>query len=241
MRIDKLLAELNFGTRTEIKKEIRAGLLEVNGIIIRQPDFHVTPSRDAVSYRGMPVIYTEYEYYLLNKPAGYVSATKDNVYPTVMELLTGTVRPDLFPVGRLDVDTEGLLLITNDGQLAHFLLSPKRHVDKIYFARIAGLVTAEDAAAFLEGVDIGEKAPTLPARLEILSADARNGTSEIRITLHEGKFHQIKRMFRAIGKEVTYLKRIAMGALILDEDLPPGGYRQLTAQETAALKEYMPL
>lgn len=241
MRIDKLLAELNFGTRTEIKKEIRAGLVKVNGVIIKQPDLQVTPEKDAISYRDTPVIYHEYEYYLLNKPAGYVSATKDNVYPTVMELFTGTVRPDLFPVGRLDVDTEGLLLITNDGQLAHFLLSPKRHVDKVYFARIAGLVTQKDTAVFLEGVDIGEASPTLPAKLEILSADAESGTSEIRITLHEGKFHQIKRMFQAVGKEVTYLKRIAMGALVLDEGLPPGGYRQLTAKETAALKEHMPL
>ena len=241
MRIDKLLAGLNFGTRTEIKKDIRAGLVKVNGILIRQPDYQVTPAKDTVSYRDIPVIYTEYEYYLLNKPAGYVSATRDNVYPTVMELLTDTVRPDLFPVGRLDVDTEGLLLITNDGQLSHFLLSPKRHVDKVYFARIAGLVTPEDTAAFLEGVDIGEAAPTLPAKLEILSIDADSGTSEIRITLHEGKFHQIKRMFQAVGKEVTYLKRIAMGSLVLDESLPPGGYRHLTAEETAALKEHIPL
>lgn len=241
MRIDKLLAGLNFGTRTEIKKDIRAGLVKVNGILIRQPDYQVTPTMDIVSYRDIPVIYTEYEYYLLNKPAGYVSAKRDNVYPTVMELLTDTVRPDLFPVGRLDVDTEGLLLITNDGQLSHFLLSPKRHVDKVYFARIAGLVTPEDTAVFLEGVDIGEAAPTLPAKLEILSIDADSATSEIRITLHEGKFHQIKRMFQAVGKEVTYLKRIAMGSLVLDESLPPGGYRHLTAEETAALKEHIPL
>lgn len=236
MRIDKLLAETGFGSRSEIKKALKAGIVNINDVVVKNADFQVTPDIDRIYYQGKPVVYSKFEYYLLNKPAGYVSATKDNVYPTVMELLPETIREDLSPVGRLDVDTEGLLLITNDGKLAHRLLSPKRHVDKIYYAHIAGIVTKEDADAFSHGIDIGEDKLTLPAVLTILSTDHITNTSEIEITLHEGKFHQVKRMFHAVGKEVIYLKRISMGSLVLDESLPAGTCRPLTGQEIADLK-----
>ncbi len=237
MRIDKLLAGQGLGTRSEIKKNIREGLATVNGLVIRQADFKVEPGRDKITYKGQTVAYEKYEYYLLNKPAGYVSATEDSVYPTVIELITDTLRTDLFPVGRLDVGTEGLLLITNDGQLSHRLLSPKRHVDKLYFAKIEGIVTEQDIAAFAQGLNIGEEKPTLPAKLQILSVDEKKGSSEIRVTLQEGKYHQVKRMFQAVGKEVTYLQRIAMACLTLDSSLPLGSFRRLTEEEIAALKQ----
>ena len=172
--------------------------------------------------------YAEFEYYMLNKPAGCVSATSDNLHKTVLELIDTKVRKDLFPVGRLDIDTEGLLLITNDGALAHQLLSPKKHVDKTYYAEIEGMITNEDVVAFKEGLDIGENTLTLPAKLVILES----GTiSKIEVTIQEGKYHQVKRMFEAVGKRVVYLKRLSMGTLTLDETLKPGEYRQLTPEE----------
>ena len=171
---------------------------------------------------------------MLNKPAGCVSARTDETSQTVLELLPEKKRRDLFPVGRLDKDTEGLLLITNDGQLAHRLLSPKRHVDKCYEADIQGCVTKEHVNMFLSGLDIGEEKKTLPAILEILK---QGDVSKVRVTIQEGKFHQVKRMFHAIGYEVLYLKRISMGSLKLDESLKPGEYRLLTEQELAKLKK----
>ncbi len=234
MRLDKLLAELNYGTRTEVKKDLKAGIVRVNDVVITKGDFQVNPDADVITYQGTPVVYCAYEYFMLNKPQGYVSATKDNVYPTVMELVPDAIRSDLAPVGRLDVDTEGLLLITNDGQLSHKLLSPKLHVDKTYYAEIDGIVTTEDITAFLNGLDIGEDKLTLPAKLEILETDT--STSKIHVTLHEGKFHQVKRMFQAVGKSVTYLKRISMGSLTLDKHLALGEARPLTKEELQALK-----
>lgn len=236
MRLDKLLAEAGFGTRTEIKKALKAGIFRVNDAVIKKADYQVNPETDKIYYQGEPVIYKEFEYYLLNKPAGYVSATRDNVYPTVMELIPDTIKDNLAPVGRLDVDTEGLLLITNDGQLAHRLLSPKRHVDKVYYADIDGIVTDADVTAFSKGLDIGEDKPALPAKLTIIATNSDKNTSQVEVTLHEGKFHQVKRMFHAIGKEVTYLKRISMGSLHLEETLPVGACRALTEQEIKELK-----
>lgn len=235
MRIDKLLSETGAGTRSEIKKILKAGSVKVNGRIIKNGDYKVTPETDEIVCQGKSVRYKAFEYFLLNKPTGYVSATKDNVYPTVMELIPDAIRSDLFPVGRLDVDTEGLLLITNDGQLSHRLLSPKKHVDKVYYAEIDGIVTDEDVAAFAAGLDIGEASPTLPAKLRILSTDIPRGSSKIQVTLHEGKFHQVKRMFQAVDKEVTFLKRIAMGSLRLDDSLAPGQCRELTQAEVQSL------
>ena len=171
---------------------------------------------------------------MLHKPAGYISATEDKKLDTVLELLPENTRSDLFPVGRLDRDTEGLLLLTNDGKLAHYLLSPKRHVDKTYYARIQGQVKPEHVQTFLEGLDIGDEKKTLPADLRILKSGPE---SEIEVTIREGRFHQVKRMFEAIGCEVTYLKRLSMGSLKLDENLQTGACRPLTEEELRRLKE----
>lgn len=234
IRLDKYLADMGIGTRSAIKNEIRKRAVSVNGNTAVKPELKIEPDRDEVCYRGTPISYEPYVYYMLYKPKGCVSATKDNVYPTVLSYIENPTGYDLFPVGRLDVDTEGLLLITNDGVLAHELLSPKKHVPKTYYAKVEGLVTQQDAERFLEGVDIGEEQKTLPAELVIEKAGE---ISEIRLTITEGKFHQVKRMFEAVGKHVTYLKRISMGNLRLDENLSPGTYRKLTAEEIQELKE----
>ncbi len=170
---------------------------------------------------------------MLNKPAGVVSATRDPKEPTVLDLILDKRRKDLFPVGRLDKDTEGLLLITNDGALSHSLLSPRKHVDKTYYAKVEGLVTEEHVRLFAQGVDLGEEKPALPAVLEIQEAGE---TSLVLVTLREGRYHQVKRMFQALGCEVRYLKRLSMGSLRLDESLKPGEYRKLTEEELENLK-----
>ena len=232
MRLDKLLTELGTGSRSEVKKYIRLGLVTVNGEVIKKPEQKVDEKNDVVCFRGNQLTYTEYEYYLFHKPAGCVTATEDNLHRTVMDYLTDTTRHDLFPVGRLDLDTEGLLLITNDGALAHELLSPTKHVSKVYFAKIDGNVTEKDVNLFKNGVDIGEEKPTKPALLEVLHS---GNISEVRLTITEGKFHQVKRMFEAVGKKVTYLKREAMGPLVLPDDLALGEYRPLTEEELQEL------
>ncbi|MGI6018116.1 MAG: pseudouridine synthase [Marvinbryantia sp.] len=234
MRLDKLLATAGTGTRSEVKGLIRKGQVTVNGEICKKADEKVDVDTDRVTVNGKEVSYSKYEYHLLYKPAGCVSATKDNVHQTVLDYISSDRKGELFPVGRLDLDTEGLLLITNDGELAHQLLSPGRHVPKTYYAKINGKVTQEDAEVFTRGIDIGEEKPTLPAVLRILTAGE---VSEIELTICEGKFHQVKRMFHAIGKEVTYLKRISMGSLVLDKTLPVGGSRRLTKTEIEELKK----
>lgn len=236
MRLDKYLAEMGCGTRSEVKKQIRKSAVTVNGETVRDVDFKVDETKDVVCVNGQQISYVSMEYYMLNKPAGVVSATEDKRDQTVIDLIADKKRKDLFPVGRLDKDTEGLLLITNDGKLAHDLLSPKKHVDKTYYARIKGKVTDEDVKIFANRVNIGtdeEKEWTLPARLEILKSGEE---SEVRLTIREGKFHQVKRMFQAVGKEVTYLKRESMGSLHLDESLKKGAYRLLTEDEIKGLK-----
>ena len=245
VRLDKFLADAGKGTRSEVKKFIQKGLVQVNGLAARKPELKVDPEKDQVILAGETITAApEFVYYLLNKPAGCVSATEDRHDSTVMEYVPSD-RKGLFPVGRLDKDTEGFLLITDDGPLAHELLSPKKHVDKIYYAKVSGKVTEEDVVKLAEGVDIGEKDLTRPARLEILStwesgtesAEAgKNWESEIRLTIHEGKFHQVKRMMEALGKKVTYLKRLSMGPLALPSDLPTGKYRSLTEKELELLK-----
>lgn len=233
MRLDKYLADMGIGTRSEVKQHIHKGLVSVNGALPTGPNQHVQPGADEIFYQGEPVSYQEYEYFMLNKPQGCVSAVTDPQHQTVLDLIDKKNRKDLFPVGRLDRDTEGLLLITNNGRLCHNLLAPGKHVPKTYFARISGNVTDEDTAQFAKGINIGEQRDTLPAELQILSHD---GTfSEITLTITEGKFHQVKRMFQAVGKEVVYLKRISMGNLKLDESLQPGEYRQLTEEEIRLL------
>ena len=230
MRLDKYLAEMGVGTRQEVKKQIRQGKAAVNGTVVKAADTKIDETSDEVTICGRNISYVSYEYYMLNKPGGVVSATEDRRDTTVIDLIKEKKRKDLFPVGRLDKDTEGLLLITNDGDLAHRLLAPKKHVDKVYYAKIDGMVTEEDVKRFAEGIDIGaeEEEMTRPAKLDIMKSAEE---SEIRLTIHEGKFHQVKRMFLAVGKEVTYLKRERMGTLCLDENLKPGEYRLLTEEE----------
>lgn len=231
IRLDKYLADMGVGTRQEVKKYMKQGRVTINGEVIKKPETKVDTDHSNVCFDGREVAYAKYEYYMLNKPAGVISATEDNRCETVIDLIESKKRKDLFPVGRLDKDTEGLLLITNDGALAHRLLSPKKHVDKCYFARIEGKVTEEDVSAFSKGVNIGtaeEEEWTMPGELVVLKSDE---ISDIRLTIQEGKFHQVKRMFQAVGKEVIYLKRERMGRLVLDESLELGEYRELTDEE----------
>lgn len=232
LRLDKYLADMGIGTRSEVKKAIGKGLVQVNGSVVKKTETKLDTDKDEVMYCSNPVSYAEYEYYMLNKPAGVISATQDKREQTVVDLIADRRRKDLFPVGRLDRDTEGMLLITNDGALAHRLLSPDKHIDKVYYARVRGAVTEKDAEVFRNGVDIGEDRPTLPAELHILSS---GDESEIELTIREGKFHQVKRMFQAVGKEVVYLKRLRMGPLSLDGTLKPGQYRKLTQKELEEL------
>lgn len=240
MRLDKLLAHTGFGTRKEVKKIIKDKYITVNGEIVRNPGTKVDPDVDDVRVGGTQIYYEEFVYYMLNKPAGVISATEDFIHETVLDLLdpSDSVQ-EPHPVGRLDIDTEGLLILTNDGQLTHQLTSPKKEVDKEYYAEIAGIVTKEDVEKFAEGVFIDDEEPfeALPAELEIIDIIEEDNASVIHVTVHEGKFHQVKRMFLAVGKEVTYLKRIRMKELVLDESLPLGEYRRLTDEELARLKE----
>jgi 16S rRNA pseudouridine516 synthase len=231
--LDKVLAHLGYGTRKEIKKMVKEGRIQVNGDRAKDPGLHVWPQRDRIEVDGVPVYYREFIYLMMNKPQGILSATEDPSARVVVDLLQPehrAFRP--FPVGRLDKDTEGLLLLTNDGQTAHQLLSPKKHVPKTYFARIHGRVTEADVTAFREGVVLDDGYRTLPGELKILHAGEE---SMIELTIYEGKFHQVKRMFEAVGKKVTYLKRLSMGPLTLDETLSPGDYRELTDEEVARL------
>lgn len=234
MRLDKFLAEAGLGSRKEVKQLIKKGQITVNQQIEKSDKKQVDPVKDRIEYRGELLHYQEFYYYVLHKPAGVVSATEDQRDQTVMDLFSAKdYRSDLFPVGRLDKDTEGLLLITNDGKLAHELLSPKKHVEKEYYAEVSGVMTAEDQQQFTEGITLDGEL-TLPAELSI--DEVTGETSKVRIILHEGKFHQVKRMVKSCGKEVTYLKRIRMGGLTLPQDLAKGKYRLLTEDELRRLK-----
>lgn len=235
IRLDKYLADMGCGTRQEVKKLIRSGQVSVDGAVVKKPETKVEQTVQEVCLNGEKVGYESFEYYMLNKPAGVISATEDRSCQTVVDLIKEKKRKDLFPVGRLDKDTEGLLLITNDGELAHRLLSPKKHVDKCYFARVSGKVTENDVRSFENGVNIGsleQPEITMPGKLEIITSDE---ISQIRLTIQEGKFHQVKRMFQAVDKEVIYLKRLRMGTLVLDENLSIGEYRSLTKEELEKL------
>lgn len=234
LRLDKFLADVGIGTRTQVKQMIRKGQIQVNGTVIKKPEYKIDAQKDRVAASGEELSYQKYRYLMLHKPAGYVCATEDRKEKTVLSLVPEEYRKDLFPVGRLDKDTEGLLLLTNDGDLAHRLLAPKKHVDKTYYAKIEGQVTEQDVEAFREGIDIGDDKLTMPAVLEILHS---SDLSEIQVTIQEGRFHQIKRMFEAVGKKVLYLKRLTMGPLHLDPLLGPGEIRPLTEEEVKALCE----
>jgi 16S rRNA pseudouridine516 synthase len=233
MRIDKLLANIGYGSRKEVKKLLKSGSVIVNEKIIKDAKEHVDPEKDHVTVHGETVQYREFIYLMMNKPPGVLSATEDNHQETVIDILEpedAVFEP--FPVGRLDKDTEGLLLLTNDGQLAHKLLSPKKHVPKTYFAVIEGDVTSEDIDVFKDGVTLDDGYHTKPGLLTILK---QGSTSDIELTITEGKFHQVKRMFEAVGKRVIYLKRISMGSLLLDQELELGQYRELTEEELNSL------
>ncbi|SER95343.1 ribosomal small subunit pseudouridine synthase A [Gracilibacillus ureilyticus] len=234
MRLDKLLANTGYGSRKDVKQMIKKRLVKVNDEIVKKADLDVNPVEDIILCNGEKVSYQEYVYFMLHKPPGYLSATEDSMQKTVLDLLDEKDRVlNPFPVGRLDKDTEGLLLISNDGHLAHELLSPKKHVSKKYFARIKGEVKPEHIEQFKKGVDIGGYI-TKSSGLTILSSGTN---SEVEIVITEGKFHQVKRMFQAIDTEVLYLKRLSMGSLVLDKNLPVGKYRQLTDEELSLLKE----
>ena len=233
MRLDKYLCETGFGTRSQVKDLLKKGQVMVNGEVVKKPELKINETTDQILCQGKKASYQKNIYLMLHKPAGVVSATEDNREKTVLDLVRPEDRKNgLFPVGRLDKDTEGLLLLTDDGELAHWLLSPKKHVDKTYYAKIDGQVTEEHVKQFREGLDIGDEKKTLPAVLTILLSGP---VSEIEVTIHEGRFHQIKRMFEAVGCKVTYLKRLSMGSLVLDETLPPEEYRPLTESELEGL------
>lgn len=233
MRLDKLLSNMGYGSRKDIKIGIKKKLVKVNGEFPKTASIHVDPEADEVLVNGERVVYKPVVYLMMNKPAGVISATEDRVDQTVVDLVEEEFTYyDIHPVGRLDKDTVGLIVLTNDGKLSHDLLTPKKHVPKTYYARIDDEVTEADVKAFAEGMNINDEYTTLPANLKILSSGE---TSEVEITIYEGKYHQIKRMFIARGKEVAYLKRISMGALQLDESLEEGMSRELTEEELVLL------
>ena len=234
MRLDKYLSDMGAGTRSQLKKEIRKSGVSVDGTVVTDPGFSVSASSRVV-FRGTVIAYEEFVYYMLNKPAGVISASEDGREETVVDLIPEPKRRDLFPVGRLDRDTEGLLIITNDGALSHRLLSPKHHVDKVYYVRVSGILTGNDIELFRDGLVLTDGLECLPADLTILSVSEDEYTSEAEITIREGKFHQVKRMFRSVGAEVLYLKRLSMGPLVLDPGLAPGESRRLTPDEMALL------
>lgn len=275
IRLDKMLGNLGYGTRSGIKSLVKQGAVTVNGQRAKDPGMQIDPRSDVVALDGETILYRDTVYVMLHKPAGVVSATEDKRDRTVLDLLDSDVTVlSPFPVGRLDKDTEGLLLLTNDGKLAHELLSPKKHVPKTYRALVAGIVGHSDAEAFGQGVTLDDGYVTMPAQLKVLSAasnpdealgtftsdtDAyreelkaaahlarRNLTNDytesplswIELTIHEGKFHQVKRMFEAVGKKVLYLRRVSMGPLMLDEALAPGQWRELSEQEVDSLRYY---
>lgn len=235
MRLDKMLANSGFGTRKEVKKLLKTGVVKVDGNVVKDAKVHVDPEVQEVTVHDDIVEYREFIYLMMHKPPGLLSATEDHRQETVVDILQEEDKIfEPFPVGRLDKDTEGLLLLTNDGQLSHQLLSPKKHVPKTYYAKIDGEVTEDDIQAFQQGVTLDDGYETLPAELKILEAGPE---SQIEITIVEGKFHQVKRMFQAVGKTVTYLKRLSMGELKLDEDLELGEYRELTDEELELLQQ----
>lgn len=233
-RLDKLLASTGRWSRSEVKRLVREGRVLVDGRIAASAEEKYDADAAAITVDGETVTLSRFAYIMLHKPAGVLSATEDGRGKTVLDLLPEEYKKrGLFPVGRLDKDTEGLLLLTDDGQLAHDLLSPKKHVDKVYFARVEGRLDEDDRAAFAAGMTLGDGLSCLPAGLEIVSSGAR---SEARVTIREGKFHQIKRMFAARGKPVVYLKRLSMGPLSLDDALPCGAWRALRDEELKMLK-----
>lgn len=243
MRLDKFLSEQNIGTRKQIKEYVKNGRCSVNGTPASRADMHIDENSDEIAFDGIVLGYSKNHYYLLNKPVGVVSATRDGRNETVLDLLSGENVKGLSPCGRLDIDTEGLLLITDDGDLIHRLLSPKKHVDKVYEVHIRQALLPADIERLEKGVNIGDKKDdgsidyTLPAKVELCDDKDEDGYPVIFLTIHEGRFHQVKRMLEAVGNEVMFLRRISMGSLVLDDELGVGEYRALTEDEINELKK----
>lgn len=236
MRIDKYLANMNVGSRKEVHKLIKQGIVTINGNVVKTPKQKVQEN-DEVMVGDKEITYQKYHYFLMNKPKGVLSATEDRNQRTVIDLLAPKDRyQGITPVGRLDKDTTGLLLLTNDGQLNHELLAPNKHVDKVYQAQISGVADEKTVKTFAKGMKLGDGTKLKPAELKILDQDEAHNTSKIEITIHEGKYHQIKRMFAACGMKVVELKRISMGKLHLDQNLPLGKYRELSLEEINNIK-----
>ncbi len=231
MRLDKYLTMQGIGSRNQVKAFLKKGQVLVNGQVQKKPEVKIIPETDTIVFQGKTLRYEHFVYFILNKPAGCITATEDKKEKTVLDYITEERHRNLFPVGRLDKDTEGLLLITDDGELAHQLLSPKRHVDKVYLATLKRPAEEEDVEAFHQGLDIGEKSLTLPAKLELLPGN------QAKVTVWEGKFHQVKRMFEARNNQVEKLKRLSMGGFILEDALLPGQFRPLTEKEQQYVKE----
>ncbi|TRM12997.1 rRNA pseudouridine synthase [Lentibacillus cibarius] len=235
MRLDKLLANMGHGSRKDVKALVKKKKVAVNGVITKDTGFQLDPEKDMVTVNGEMVQYRKYIYLMMNKPPGYVSATVDDRDKTVIDLLPNDYQIfSPFPVGRLDKDTEGLLLVTNDGELAHQLTSPKKNIEKTYYAKINGHITDVDREKFADGIVLDDGYKTKPAVLTILQAGV---ISEAEITVTEGKYHQVKRMVEATGKRVRFLKRLRMGNLRLDPDLKPGAFRELTSVEVDMLQK----
>ena len=230
VRPDKFLCDMELGTRSEVKIYLKKGFVTVDDTIQKSPDYKINPDTHEISFQGKVLNYQEFYYYMLHKPAGVITATEDKAHETVMSLLGENARKDLFPVGRLDKDTEGLLLITNDGELSHALLSPRKHVPKTYFVEVPKKLDLGQIEALEQGLDIGDDKKTLPAKVEILD------DTHIHLTICEGRYHQVKRMLKAVGSEVLYLKRVSFGTLTLDDTLEKGNYRALTEEEITALR-----
>lgn len=236
MRLDKFLVESGLGSRSQVKQLLKKGQVWVNGAAVTSAKTQIDEQSDQIMVDGQTLIYEKFVYYLLNKPKGVISATEDDRHKTVLDLLDDTARQkEVFPVGRLDVDTHGLLLLTNNGQLSHAMLSPKLHVAKVYQAQVAGLMDQADVERFAQGIELKDFT-CQPAQLEIIERDEGAQTSLVHITLSEGKFHQVKRMVLACGKEVTDLQRLSMGPLQLDPDLELGQWRRLTEEEMQSLE-----
>ena len=237
MRLDKFLVACAVGSRTEVKNFLKAGRVMVNGKKEKSAKLQINEETDEICFDGQKLEYEEFVYYMMNKPQGVISATEDSKHKTVLDLLDDLARSkEVFPVGRLDIDTHGLLLLTNDGKLAHALLSPKRHVDKTYLAQINGVMTDADVETFAQGIPLKDFT-CQPAKLELVSIDREKDQSLVRVTIAEGKFHQVKRMVAYCGKEVVDLQRLTMGTLTLDEDLKRGEWRRLTKEELEGLLE----
>lgn len=236
-RLDKIISNLGYGSRKDVKSFAKKGLIEVDGVVVKDNGMLVDPESSIIKVNGEEILYRKYIYLMMNKPDGVISATHDNRDETVVDLLELDHQVfDPFPVGRLDKDTVGLLLLTNDGELNHRLISPKYHVDKIYYAEIDKKVDESDIEAFKKGITLDDGYKCLEAKLGIISATEKG--SEVRVTIQEGKYHQVKRMFEAVGKKVIYLKREEFGGLILDPELEEGEYRELTDDELALLRSY---